>query len=264
MRQSNFAKWVAAFMLAIALAPTTASAQEADTLSISGTFRGVDYIVHSGGIEYPGMLGADLAEVYDNGYEHAWTLTLYGVSNSHDHFYWEWNDEWSSGYHEQYITRVHATSFDFEFFGPDADILYSVVSQQLTAGSLSGGAVLELSNGYYNSNLPEESGPYSSFQLGLTSSAGVSFSSNAWLSYSLFSADEYGYPLVEPQRVEASASYITDVRPGNAGELFSVNDLVDIGSSVPPVLPPPPPPPPTLSIADASARKETKARAAWT
>jgi hypothetical protein len=45
------------------------------------------------------------------------------------------------------------------------------------------------------------------------------------------------------------------LRPGNAGGLFSFDDLVDIGSSEPPVLPPLPP---TLSIADASAREGDK------
>ena len=229
-------RWVIVFLLAV----STASAQEADTLVISGTFRPVDYVD-------PGMLGVDLAEVNANGYEHVWTLTLHGVTYSHDYVNGEWSyDEWTYGLFEEFYTRVDATSFEFQFFGPDADILNEVVSSQLTGGGL------EFVHGeYFNSNTGEGDGPYGTWGLGLYGSAGVSFFSNNFFAYSLFSTDEYGYPLVEPQRLEPVYSTITDHRPGNSGRLFS-GGFVDIGSSEPPVLPPPPPPPPTLSISDGS------------
>jgi hypothetical protein len=262
MKRLKLFRWAAVLVLAIALAPGAAFSQ--DTLNVSGTFRGFQGTVYSSinGIEitYPGTLGADLAEVYANGHEHAWTLTLHGVSYSHDYVYQEWNDEWSYGYFEQYITRVHGTSFDFEFIGPDADILNGVVSQHLVSGSLSDGALLELWNGdWFDSRFPFDSGPLASFDVGLRPldpSAGVWFdvSGGGWV-YPFFSTDGDGYPLVEPRRVGAYSSRITDLRPGNVGGLFSFDDLVDIGSSVPPVLPPPPP---TLSIADASVREGDK------
>jgi hypothetical protein len=175
----------------------------------------------------------------------------------------DWNDEWGYGYHEQYITRVHATSFEFHFFGPDADILNAAVSQQLTAGSLTDGAFFELWNGdYFDSSFWEYSGTYASFDLGLRPldpASGVSFDvSGDWDYLSPFSTDEDGYPVVEARRVGAYFSTITDLRPGNSGGLASFYDIVDIGSSVPPVLPP------TFSILDVSAPEGNKGKSTLT
>src|SRR5262249_11778147 len=65
---------------------------------------------------------------------------------------------------------------------------------------------------------------------------GVSFRSFNW-GMNAFSADEDGYPLVEPQRVRAFHSIIVDTRPGNDGFLSSSNvEYVDIGSTEPPAL----------------------------
>ena len=74
MRQLKLFRWAAVLTLAIALAPGAASAQEADTITISGTFN-MDYLF--------GTVGPDLAEVYANGHEHTWTLTLHGTTQSH-------------------------------------------------------------------------------------------------------------------------------------------------------------------------------------
>src|SRR5262249_27629309 len=112
MRRLKLVRGAAVLAMGLALASGHAHTQGAETLSISGTFRGVGGTVIAG-VEYPGTLGADLAAVYANGHEHAWTLTLHSVTYSHDYFYVEWNDEWGYGYHEEYITRVHATSFEF-------------------------------------------------------------------------------------------------------------------------------------------------------
>jgi hypothetical protein len=105
--------------------------------------------------------------------------------------------------------HVHATSFDFEFFGPDADILNPVLSQHLVAGGLGDGAILQLVNGdYYEPEFWWDSGPYATWYLGLLPNdyfAGVSFSANNWWSYSLFSTDELGYPVVEPKRTARGA-----------------------------------------------------------
>ena len=252
MRHLELSHWAAVLTLAIALAPITATAQEADTLRISGTFHSAGR-VSINGFEYPGTIGTDLAEVYANSNENAWMLTLHGVAYSHDYYLYEWG----YGYNEEYITRVCATSFDFEFFGPDADVLNEVVSQQLLSG------FFELRNGYQIGSLfSDDDGPYRSLELGLSPlGEGVSFyvTGPAWAAQ--FSTDEQGYPVVEPQLVWAHYSTITDFRPGNSGGLVSFGDLVDIGSSGPPVLPPPPPPPPpppTLSIADGSAREGNK------
>ena len=237
MKHLKHSSWVRIFTLATALATTSTYAQ--DTLSISGTFH-MD--------EVQGTVGADLAAVFANDNEHWWRLTLYGVSHSNDFDYDEWTDELGYHYYDEYITRVHATSFDFEFMGPDAATLNQVVSQQLIRGSLSNEAFLELRNSYYY--VSYDSGGYdeawdSTWDLGLQPldpAGAVSFFALDTFSSS-FSSDLYGFPIVEPERLTAEHTEVIDNRTGNSGELLSFNDIVDIGSSGLPL-------PPTLSIAD--------------
>ena len=251
MKRFSLWHWVA-MLLAVALTPHLASAQTADTLSLSGTFE-MDELR-----EYGGSVGADLAGVYARDNAHWWSLTLYGVTYSHDYTFYEWYDELGV-YHaeEEYITRVHATSFDFEFFGPDADILNAVVSSQLTRGDLTGGACLELLNGiaydWYDVGFHQQWGQWT---LGLAPpdpAAGV------WISAiggaSSWFANLYGYPVVEAGSYWSDHTMIYDGRPGNDGAILSRYDIVEIGSSEPPV---PPPPPPTLNIADGSVREGRK------
>jgi hypothetical protein len=240
-------QWAAAMALTVAVTPGLACAQDADTLNISGTFRPAFYTVE---------IGADLAEVLANGYEHAWTLTLYGVTYSHEYVSGWWqNDELTYGLFEEFHTRVHATSIGFEFFGPDADVLNEVVGAQLPSD-----AFLDLASGeYFDSSTGIGNGPYSNWSLALRNSAGYTLFSSGGSSqtWSLeFTADANGYPVVEPGFLGAEYSFVTD--RGMRGALASYGDLVEIGSSEPPVLPPPPPPPPTLSIADGSVREGNK------
>jgi hypothetical protein len=231
----------AVLLLALALAPSAASAQDADTLSIWGTFN-----VYWA--QPVGTLGDDLADVYfyANHTQPAdiWTLTLQGVSYSYDHD--ELLDEWGV-YSEDYITRVHATSFDFQFSGPDADVLNAAVSGQLTGGSLSGGAFLELQNHY-----DVDSGWLPLFFVGLQPqdpSTGVSFYVEGW---SLDGFPEGEYPAVEPGgAVIVNYLRISDRRPGNFGALQSFSEVVRIGL-------PPPPVSPTLTIADGTVREGNK------
>jgi hypothetical protein len=196
-----------------------------------------------------GIVGDDLAAVYANDYAHGWTLTLDGVSYSNATYSDWYYDDWGEYWYVEDTTRVHATSFDFEFFGPDANILNAVVSQQLDQGGMSDGGYLELRNHYYYDpvdwSLVSASRDLGLRLLPLDGGPGVSFDVTAYDTYP-FSADENGYPLIEPQRLRAWDSAIRDERPGNSGSLESANDYVDIGSSVPPVLPL------TLNIADAS------------
>jgi hypothetical protein len=238
MKRLKLLRSTAALALAVALTLRVASAQEADTLSISGTFD-VYYA------QPVGTLGDDLAEVYFDALAsqpvHTWTLTLHGLSHSYDHD--ESHDEWGV-FSEDYVTRVHATSFDFQFSGPDADILNAAVSGQLTGGSLSGGAFLELRNHYDI----ESGGWLPLFFVGLqplVRSEGVSFYVDGRV-LDGFPADEY--PVVEPRDGIVNYLRISDFRPGNNGALQSVSDVVRIGSM-------PPPASPTLSIADGSARE---------
>src|SRR5262249_10131582 len=153
-----------------------ASAQDADTLSISGTF-------HKNVLQ--GTVGADLAGVFARGNEQWWSLTLHGVTYWHDYFFYDWIDEWGNyGYEERYITLVHATSFDFQFGGADADVLNQDVSQQLVKGDLGGDTFLEFWNGYRLDPADDGGGgPYTHWSLTLLPvdpAAGVSFSVDDW------------------------------------------------------------------------------------
>jgi hypothetical protein len=232
--------------VAITLTPNPTLAQEADTLTISGQCN-MDGLGET--------VGEDLAEVFAQGGEHSWRLTLHGVSLSYDFFWYAWSDEFGDYYEEQRLTGVQATSFDFQFFGPDAEVLNDVVSQQLTTGIQGGDVFLELWNNYaYNAYRDGgyDEWWYGQWDIGVhpaDPAAGVSFVANGLHVFSLFPADEYGFPVLTPQRVSADVTVIQDRRPGNFGTLTSSDDSVDIGSPEPPYVPP------TLSIDDASVQE---------
>jgi len=233
MRQLKLYQWAAVLMLAIAVAPRMTSAQEDDTLSISGTFV-TEFLW--------GTVGDDLLEVGANDYLtlHTWTLTLHDASYSHVLSF-------DPNLGEQYVTRVHATSFDFEFIGPDADILNSVFSPELTGGGLDDGAFFEAGQ-YIDPYF------YTTIQVNLITSSGAEFTvygESDWDGVDqYFPLNENGYPVVTPNHFEYLLGEIYDHRPGNWGGIYSYQSVLDIGE--PPVLPPPPAPLPTLSIADAS------------
>jgi hypothetical protein len=206
-------------MLAFALAPSTASVLEAGTLSIGGTFH-MDQLTNT--------VGADLAEVFAHNNEHSWSLTLYGITQSYEEI-----DDYENGNDiETYITRVHATSFDFGFVGPDADVLNEVISQQLTRSNLGGDLFLELRNVYSYGGLYPGAATWDLGLLPLDDAAGVSFFAGALYGYLTgiwFPADNgYGPPSVEPQTIRSQITSIHDSRSGNSGSLVSVGDFVDI------------------------------------
>jgi hypothetical protein len=248
MRRLKLFRCGALLTLAVALAPHLASAQTADTLTLSGTFDMEELQ------QYGGPVGADLAEVFATGNAHWWSLTLYGVTYSHDYSYWEWYDEY--GYltyaDEQYITRVHATSFDLQFFGFDGDLLNQVVGSPLTRGDLAGGACLELSNGSYFDVYDEwGGGSYARWALGLAppEPAGVSFFASGW-TWPRFPTDANDFPVAMPQRVTSDRTVIRDRRPGNDGALLSYTNVMDVGSAGPF--------PPRVYITDRSVREGNK------
>jgi hypothetical protein len=215
----------------IATVPAAASAQEPDTLVISGTF-----VMN----RLEGSVGPEIAQVGVNANDHSWSLTLHGVTYSHDFEQSEYVDEWSYQYSEQYVTRVHATSFEFAFIGADADILNTAVSQQLTNGRFPGDAFLELRNAYWYYDYFGEiySGTGGSWGVGLHPAnplEGISFSSNGH--GGTYAADGDGYPLVQPRRVWAEDSAIIETRDGTTGSLHASPNYVYIGSAdLPPIL----------------------------
>ena len=172
MRRFTLFRWVAALTLAIALAPGAASAQEADTLTISGLFS-MDYLY--------GTVGPDLAEVFANGHEHTWTLTLHGTTHSHSTF-------WAFGVKR--VTEIHATSFDLEFFGPDAATLNGIVSDHIA-----GGDVLIYLENAYSSGFGDDFAVMHVWPAGsdMYFYAGHDMGVNT-----LFPTDSDGYPVVGP------------------------------------------------------------------
>jgi hypothetical protein len=109
---------VAACIGATALAASPTAAQQPDSATINGTIG---------------------SPVYG---DHTWTLTLQGLSYSYEYFYYS-DADWYS------ITRVYATSFDFEFQGPHAAELNANVSEPFVNGGLQDGPVVELKNYAY-------------------------------------------------------------------------------------------------------------------
>ena len=214
MRQLKLFRWAAVLMLAIVLASGAASAQEADTLTISSLFS-MDYLY--------GTVGSDLAEVFANGHEHTWTLTLYGTSQSHETFTNPFDVT-------VYATEIHATSFDLEFFGPDAATLNGIVSDHIAGGDF----LIELYNAYstgFGDDFAlwsvDVGGPVVSFWTGLLSYA----------SDTLFPSDANGYPVVgpDPFSIWPEGAILRDGRPGNDGWIESWENLVTFEVSVGPL-----------------------------
>jgi hypothetical protein len=203
-----------------------------------------------------GTVGDDLAQVYANDYDHTWTLTMHGVTYSHGFDSYTTYDEWDEYLVSNYYTFVRATSFEFEFSGPDADVLNDVVSRQLVAGG-DGGDVLILENSiWYSLGYDSLVGKYGGWSLHLSpldSADGVSFHIlGNWGIVGGFASDADGYPLAEPRRIRAYDTRIIDHRNGNYGIVTSFNDDVNIGSTEPPVVKP------ALNIVDGSVLEGRK------
>jgi hypothetical protein len=176
MKQLTPVRGVAVLTLAIALAPGAASAQEDGTITISSSFS-MDYLL--------GTVGPDLAEVYDNGHEHTWTLTLHGTTQSHS----------TNG--SYYATDIHATSFDLEFFGPDADLLNGIVSDYLAGGDASA----YLQNTYYDNG-----GGFAIMHVVVWGTM-YFYSGHDIGVDTLFPTDADGYPVVGPEPFSIEPDY---------------------------------------------------------
>lgn len=209
MKRSNLLSW-AALMLALAVAPSTASAQEDGTITISSTFN-MDWLV--------GTVGPDLAEVYANGHEHTWTLTLHGTSHSHETFTNPFGVT-------NYVTEIHATSFDLEFSGPDAATLNGIVSDHIARGDVE----IYLRNAY-SSGFGDD---FAIMYVWPSSPDMYFFSGHDIGVYTLFPTDADGYPVVgpEPFSIESDYSELSDRRPGNDGYIVSRSSLVTFAGSV--------------------------------
>ena len=230
---SAAARWTAVLALAIALAPGAASAQETDTVKISGRFS-MDYLY--GELDLS-LFEPDLLGVYYNGHEHTWTLTLHGTTHSHFTF---------SAFGVKRATQIHATSFDLEFFGPDAATLNGIVSEHLAGGDV----YVYLENTYYSYG-----GGFAIMHVGV--GGGVAgqlyfYTGQDMGSLTLFPADADGYPVVRPEpfSIEPDITELSEFEmfSGTGFNMGSLAGPVTFEGSVGSV----PPHPPTLSIGDAS------------
>ncbi len=209
----RFTRWTVVLALAIASVAATVMAQENDTLTISSTFF-MDWL--------SGTVGPDLAEVYTNGYEHTWTLTLHGTTKSHDKFI-------AFGV-TNYATEIHATSFELEFSGPDAATLNGIVSNHIAGGDVS----IYLRNAY-------SSGIGNDFAIVYVWPMGPDvefFAGHDLGSFTLLPTDADGYPVVgpEPFSIWSEYSLWSDRRSGNNGAIESRESLLTF--KVTPSLPP--------------------------
>jgi hypothetical protein len=229
--QSRLARWFAILALAIALAPGAASAQSDGTVTISGFFS-MDYFNGELDLSY---VAPDLLAVYANGYEHTWMLTLYGTTQQHH----------TNGAY--YGTEIHATSFDLEFFGPDAATLNAFVTEHLAGGAVS----VYLQNTYY-----DYGGGFAIMHVRVSGGdLGMYFYTGQEMgAITLFPADSQGYPVVapEPFSIEPDLTELgySDMLSGTGGAIGSLAGPVTFGGSVGG---PDPVEPVVLAVADASA-----------
>jgi hypothetical protein len=222
MTPSSLPRWTAVLALVIALLPGAASAQEDGTVRISSTFY-MDWLY--------GTVGPDLAEVYANGHEHTWTLTLHGTTQTHSTFL---------AFGVKRVTEIHATSFELEFSGPDAATLNAIVSEHLAGGDVQ----IYLENSY-SSGFGDD---FAIMYVWPSVPDMYFFSGHDMGVFTLFPADADGYPVVgpEPFSIWAEYSELSDMRPGNNGVIVSRESLVTFEGSVGG------PQPVVLAVADAS------------
>jgi len=233
MRGKTVLRGAAAVALALVPFWPAARAAEADSITLSATF-------HADSIQ--GTVGADLAAVLAGGNDNSWTITLHGVTYSHE--------LWNGGLAK--ATLYDATSFDLVFAGPDASTLNSVVAGSVTGGT----ATLWLENSTAGSN-------WSAIGLSVLPTGGWGTGVSLYAGHELvpndghFPADADGFPVVTSDAFAfyLEETFLTDNRDGSSGSLIAWDEDAAISGSVGTPTPPPPPPPPpagpSASVADA-------------
>lgn len=191
MTRSRVPRWTAFLVLLIAPVAAPVMALETGTITVTSTLH-MDWL--------SGTVGPDLAEVYANGHEHAWTLTLHGTTQSHQNF---------SGIY--FATEIHAMSFDLEFSGPDATTLNAIVSEHVSGGDIS----IYLQNAYTYGG-----GDFAVMHVWLMGSDMYFYSGHDMGVKTLFPTDAYGYPVLgpEPFSIWSDFSQLWDGRPGLEGQ----------------------------------------------
>jgi hypothetical protein len=144
-------------------------------------------------------------------------------------------------------TTIHATSFDLEFFGPDAATLNGIVSEHLAGREV----YVYLENAY-------SSGFGADFAIMYVWVSGGDpgmyfYTGQETGVFTIFPADAEGYPVVGPEPFSIEPDFTelgySDMFSGTGGAIGSLAGPVTFEGSVGSE---DPPPPPTLSIGDAS------------
>jgi hypothetical protein len=240
MTRSRLARWTAVLALVIALLPGTAPAQEDGTITISGLFS-MDYLDGESDLNW---FVPDLLAVYYNGHEHTWTLTLHGTTESH------YTNAHQVGAY--YATEIHATSFDLEFFGPDAATLNGIVSEHLAGGEV----YVYLENTYYYNG-----GGFAVMHVWVwDGDPGMSFYTGHDMGVvTLFPTNADGYPVVRPEPFSIEPDYTElgyfDMFSGTGGAIGSLAGPVTFAGSVGE---PPPVEPVVLAVTDASVLERAR------
>ena len=235
MKRLTLLQWFASFMLAIALLPGAARAQEDGTVTVSGLFS-MDYVYGETDLSY---VAPELLAVYANGQPHTWTLTLHGTTPSH----------YTNG--SYYGTEIHATSFDLEFFGPDAATLNGFVSDRLAGGDVQ----VYLQNTYY-----DYGGGFAIMHVWVAGGGlGEYFYTGQEMgALTLFPTDANGYPVVTPEPFSIEPDYTelgySDMFSGTGGAIGSLAGPVTFEGS----LGAPEPEPAVFAVADASVVEGNK------
>jgi len=165
-------------------------AAQADSMTLGGAFN-MDHVSGTGSSNLELLLGRD----------NAWTICLDDVT-------FEYREEWHPIFFEDIkITRLHASSFTFEFSGQDADFLNDEVGQYFSEGGIYDGAFLEVTNEgewggirfFFYIHPPDPSN-------------GVYFSVDGDDESDAFPLDEQGFPIIVPTSLPATQVILFDRR----------------------------------------------------
>ena len=154
-----------------------------------------------------GAPGGDLLPIVGN--ENSWTILLEGVEC-------ECSVEWDA-----WITTLRATSFEFEFFGPDAAVLNSEVADHFTQGGLGG-------DGYFEVRVEDLGGGYLHWSFIFyiwpdVPSEGVYWQVDGWPGPDDFPLDDDGCPIIGPFELDATQTILFDRRGSNDGNIAALN-----------------------------------------
>ena len=232
MTRSRLPRWTAVLALVIALLPGTAPAQEDGTVTISGLFS-MDYL--DGEVDLTSF-APDLARgLRQRARTH---LDAHAPRHNPVALYV------STGAY--YATEIHATSFDLEFFGPDAATLNGIVSEHLAGGDV----YVYLENTYYDNG-----GGFAIMHVWVSGGdPGMYFYTGHDMGVvTLFPTDADGYPVVGPEPFSIEPDYTElgyfDMFSGTGGAIGSLAGPVTFAGSVGE---PDPVEPVVLAVADAS------------